>query len=92
MSNLLDRLRAAWESMEEAVVGVVDKPLERRYSFVDAAGVELLSASVSDLTTAPAYVREKFQIPEKDVFQVMLAFGQWLAEEDSAGSPVSEEG
>ena len=82
--KLIDKVREAWESLEETDVTIVDVSSERRYAFIDGNGAELLSVSASEIKEAPVYVREKFAIPEKNVFHVLLAFGGWLSEDDHA--------
>jgi len=81
-STLIDKLRVSWNRMEESKLSVVSVPAERRFSFQDEHGVEVLSVSVSDIREAPDYVREKFFAHKADAFKMMLAFGQWLSETD----------
>jgi hypothetical protein len=70
---------AVWDSMCDQKVVIIDKPLERRFSFVGKKGKELLSLSVTELKMMGSGVREHFVRPalNKDVNKVISDIGLW---------------
>jgi hypothetical protein len=80
VDTLRSRLYAIWDDLPMSdELKIVDKPTERKYSFVGPKGKEAFSLSVSDLKCMSAGVREHFTSPKpKNVQDVVFEISKWV--------------
>jgi hypothetical protein len=80
--SLRSRLNVVWnDNQVYDKLKIVDKPTERRYSFVGPKGKEVFSLSIGDLKCMPEDVRKRFTSSKpKNVANIVCAIGEWVLE------------